>query len=52
MISLFKLTVTDEFHSDFIYETDDKEEVLDRVTLWLAQLDHTPIYNLNIEVNS
>ena len=51
MIPLFKLTVTDEFHSDFIYETDDKEEVLDRVALWLAQLDNTPIYNLNIEVN-
>jgi hypothetical protein len=51
MIPLFKLTVTDEFHSDFVYETNDKEKVLDRVALWLAQLDNTPIYNLNIEVN-
>ena len=51
MIPIFKLTVTDEFHSDFVYETNDKEEVLDRVALWLAQLDNTPIYNLNIEVN-
>ena len=51
MIPLFKLTVTDEFHSDFIYETNDKEEVLDRVALWLAQLDMTPIYDLHIEVN-
>jgi len=51
MISTFKLTVTDEFHSDFVYETSDKEEVLDRVALWLSQLDDTPIYNLNIEVN-
>ena len=51
MIPTFKLTVTDEFHSDFVYETNDKEEVLDRVALWLAQLDNTPIYNFNIEVN-
>jgi len=51
MIPLFKMTVTDEFHSDFVYETNDKEDVLDRVALWLAQLDNTPIYNLNIEVN-
>jgi len=51
MIPRFKLTVTDEFHSDFVYETNDKEDVLDRVALWLSQLDNTPIYNLNIEVN-
>jgi len=47
----FKITVTDEFHFDYVFETDDKEEVLDRVALWLSQLDNTPIYNLNIEVN-
>ena len=51
MIPTFKLTVTDEFHSDFIFETNDKEEILDRVALWLAQLDMTPIYDLHIEVN-
>ena len=51
MIPTFKLTVTDEFHSNFVYETDDKEDVLDRVAFWLAQLDNTPIYDLHIEVN-
>ena len=51
MIPTFKITVTDEFHHDFVFETNDKEEILDRVALWLAQLDSTPIYNLNIEVN-
>ena len=51
MIPLFKLTITDEFHSNFVYETNDKEDVLDRVAIWLAQLDSTPIYDLHIEVN-
>ena len=47
MIPTFKMTVTD----DFVYVTENKEDLLDRVALWLAQLDNTPIYNLNIEVN-
>ena len=51
MISTFKLTVTDEFNCEFVFVTEDKEELLDRVALWLAQLDNTPIYSLNIEVN-
>lgn len=51
MIPIFKLTVTDEFNTDYVFESEDKEEILDRVALWLAQLDNTPIYNLNIEVN-
>lgn len=51
MIPTFKLTITDEFYSNFVYETNDKEDVLDRVAIWLAQLDSTPIYDLHIEVN-
>jgi hypothetical protein len=51
MISTFKLTVTDEFHQNFVFESEDREEILDRVALWLAQLDQTPIYDLHIEVN-
>ena len=51
MIPLFKLTVTDEFHERFVFESEDREEILDRVALWLAQLDSTPIYDLHIEVN-
>ena len=50
-MNTFKLTVTDEFHTEYSYVTDDKEDLLDRVTLWLAQLDNTPIYDLHIEVN-
>ena len=51
MIPIFKMTVTDEFNCDFVYVTENKEDLLDRVALWLAQLDNTPIYSLNIEVN-
>ena len=51
MIPLFKLTVTDEFNTEYVFESEDKELILDRVALWLAQLDNIPIYNLNIEVN-
>lgn len=51
MISTFKLTVTDEFNCEYVFVTEDKEDLLDRVALWLAQMDSTPIYNLNIEVN-
>ena len=51
MIPTFKLTVTDEFNTEYVFESEDKEQILDRVALWLAQLDNTPIYNLNIEVN-
>ena len=43
MIPLFKLSVTDEFHEKFVFESEDKEEILDRVALWLAQLDMTQI---------
>lgn len=50
-MSTFKLTVTDEFQENFVFETEDKEEILDRVALWLADLDMTPIYDLHIEVN-
>ena len=51
MIPNFKLTVTDEFNTEYVFESEDKEQIIDRVALWLAQLDNTPIYNLNIEVN-
>jgi hypothetical protein len=51
MIPTFKLTVTDEFHEKYVFESEDKEEILDRVALWLAQLNSTPIYDLHIEVN-
>jgi hypothetical protein len=51
MIPTFKLTVTDEFNTAYVFESKDKEEILDRVALWLAQLDNTPIYDLHIEVN-
>ena len=51
MIPLFKLTVTDEFNTEYVFESEDKEQILDRVALWLAQLDKTPIYDLHIEVN-
>ena len=51
MMTTFKLTVTDEFHESFVFETEDREEILDRVALWLAHLDKTPIYDLHIEVN-
>ena len=51
MIPLFKLTVTDEFHFEHTFETEDKEVILNWVALWLSRLDQTPIYSLNIEVN-
>ena len=51
MTSTFKLTVTDEFHQNFVYETNDKEDILDKVALWLSNLDDTPIYDIHIEVN-
>jgi len=51
MIPLFKLTVTDEFHEKYVFESEDREEIFDRVALWLGQLDSTPIYDLHIEVN-
>jgi len=51
MIPTFKLTVTDEFHQNFMFETEDREEILDRVALWLSNLDETPIYDIHIEVN-
>jgi hypothetical protein len=51
MISTFKLTVIDEFHEKYVFESEDREEILERVALWLAQLDQTPIYDLHIEVN-
>lgn len=50
-MNTFKMTVTDEFNTDYVFETEDKEQILDRVALWLAQLENTPIYSLNIEVN-
>jgi hypothetical protein len=52
MIPTFKLTVTDEFNTEYVFESEDKEQILDRVALWLAQLDNSPIYDLHIEVNS
>jgi hypothetical protein len=51
MISTFKFTVTDEFNNEYVFESEDKKEILDRVYLWLDQLDSTPIYDLHIEVN-
>lgn len=30
--------INDEFHERYVFETEDKEEILDRVALWLAQL--------------
>jgi hypothetical protein len=51
MIPTFKITVTDEFHQNFVYKTNDKEDILDRVALWLSNLDDTPIYDIHIEVN-
>jgi hypothetical protein len=48
---IFKFTVTDEFHEKYVFESEDKEEILDRIALWLDQLESTTIYDLHIEVN-
>lgn len=50
-MKLFKVTITDEFHHDFVFETDDHKEVIHIVSSWLSTKDETPIYNINIEVN-
>jgi hypothetical protein len=50
-MTLFKLTVTDEFHQQYVFESENRVEIIDRVTLWLTHLDKTPIYEIHIEVN-
>jgi hypothetical protein len=51
IMTLFKLTVTDEFHQQYVFESENRVEIIDRVTLWLTHLDKTPIYEIHIEVN-
>jgi hypothetical protein len=47
----FKVTITDEFNHDFVFETDDHKEVINIVSNWLSHRDETPIYNINIDIN-
>jgi hypothetical protein len=47
----FKVTITDEFHYEFVFETDNQKEVFKIVKQWISHNDETPIYNINIEIN-
>ncbi len=51
MIPTFKLTVTDEFNCEFVFVTEDKEDLLDRVALWLAQLYEGPSQEVKLGAN-
>lgn len=48
---MFKVTITDEFHSTYTFETDSSSEVARIVESWLKTVDETPIYEINIEIN-
>lgn len=50
-IKTFRITITDEFHNNFSMDTNDREEVLDRVAIWLANMDSSPLYDIHIEIN-
>lgn len=47
----FKVTITDEFNQDYVFESNDSVEVSKIVNDWLSHKDETPIYNINIEIN-
>lgn len=48
---MFKVTITDEFNMNYVFETNDYKEVVKIVNDWLSTKDETPLYNINIEIN-
>lgn len=46
----FKITITDEFNFDFVFETNDSLEVSKIVNDWLSTYDETPIYSILIDI--
>lgn len=47
----FVVRITDEFNTVFTLEANSQKEVSSIVNLWLSNLDSTPIYNIEIEIN-
>ena len=52
MVNDFVVRITDEFNTVFSLECSEKSQVIDVVTQWINNLDSTPIYNIDIEINS
>lgn len=50
-MSPFVVRITDEFSTVFTLEANTPKEVSNIVNQWLSNIDSTPIYNIEIEVN-
>lgn len=49
-MTVFKITITDEFNRNFEFDSNDSSEVSKIVNEWLSNRDETPIYHINIDV--
>jgi hypothetical protein len=47
---IFKITITDEFNMNFVFETNDSSEVSKIVNEWLSNYDETPLYSILIDI--
>jgi hypothetical protein len=50
-MSPFVVRIIDEFNTVFTLNANSAKEVSNIVNTWLSNLDSTPIYNIEIEVN-
>ncbi len=50
-MSPFVVRITDEFNTVFTLNADSQKQVSNIVKEWLSNLDSTPIYNIEIEIN-
>ena len=47
----FKITITDEFNQNYVFESNDSSEVSKIVNDWLSHYDETPLYSIFIDIN-
>ena len=46
----FKITITDEFNQNYVFETNDSKNVIKIVNDWLSHYDETPLYSIFIDI--
>lgn len=46
----FKITITDEFNCNYVYESTEYLEIVNIVNDWLANYDETPLYSIFIDI--
>lgn len=51
-IAPFVVRITDEFNCVYSLEANSKTQVITTITKWLNNMEETPIYNIEIEINN